>query len=130
MKKIILITLLIGFNAALFSQSAFRQTVSNPTGAITNTGIDSMYFTLPGVFKLVSIQPLITKATGTMAGTAILSYSVNGSNYVSSDTLTLGNSTVNTVVWNKSTAAKYFRIITGGATTVTALVSAKISISQ
>jgi len=74
----------------------------------------------------VTIQPVFTRATGTMAGTAILSYSVNGVNYVNTDTLTMTNAVINTTVWNKHTAARYWRIIRSGATTVTGTSAAKI----
>jgi hypothetical protein len=107
----------------------FRQTTSNPNGAILNTSSDTMTYRLSRSFHIVSIQPVITKATGTMAGTAILQLSVNGTNYVSTDTLTLTNVTTNSIVWNKLTAANYLRIIVGGATTVTGTASAKVSAS-
>lgn len=113
------------------AQVAFSQTASNPTGAITDTGIDTMTYTAIRSYNLVSIQPVVTKATGTMAGWAVLDYSINGTNwYVGTDTLSLTNITTNTLVWNKATAARYFRIRVGGATSVTGTCTAKIIASQ
>lgn len=132
MKKILSILCLmlvvgIGANA----QVAFSQTASNPTGAITNTSVDTMTYTTLRSYGLVSIQPVITKATGTMAGWAVLDYSVNGSTwYVGTDTLALTNVASQTIVWNKNTAARYFRVRVGGATTVTGTATAKIISAQ
>jgi hypothetical protein len=107
--------------------AAFSQTATNPTGAITNTSIDTMTYTLSKSYQVVSIQPKVTKATGTMAGWAVLDYSVNGTDYkIGTDTLSLTNVTTNTTVWDKVTAARYFRIRVGGATTVTGTAAAKI----
>lgn len=132
MKKIIF---LIAFTVALFgvkteAQTAFNYTATNPTGAILNTSVDTMTFTVSKSYSMISIQPVITRATGTMAGTAILAYSVNGTNYVNSDTLTLSNAATNTTVWNKVSAARYWRIIRSGATTVTGTSAAKLSVVQ
>lgn len=111
------------------AQSTFRHTTTNSTGAILNTSIDTMTYYLAQSYRTVSIQPTITKATGTMAGTSILSISVGGTNYVNTDTMTNANATTNTIIWNKTTAARYLRIITSGATTVTGTTSAKVSAS-
>lgn len=80
--------------------------------------------------EVVSIQPVITKATGTMAGVARLYGSVNGSNYIlTGDTLALTNQTTNTGVWKLTAPAwVYYRIIVSGATTVTGTAAAKIAV--
>lgn len=133
MKKIILLSLFVGLIFSVRAQSAgtFSQTASNPTGAITNTSVDTMTYTLTRSYTVVSISPVVTKATGTMAGWSVLDYSVDGSHWkIGTDTLYLSDQTTNTTVWDKQTAARYLRIRTGGATTVTGTVSAKVSASQ
>lgn len=110
-----------------FSQTAFHQTVSNPTGTVTNTGVDTMTYTMSGSYTTISIQPLLTKTSGTIAGTSVLQVSVNGINYVSTDTLTNTNVTTNTIIWNKYTAAKSFRILVTGSGTMVGVASAKLS---
>jgi len=128
MKKI-MILLLFSLTAAisLQAQTAFNQTASNPTGALLNTAVDTMTYTMSKSYGIVSIQPVVTKATGTMAGWAVLDYSVNGTNwYVGTDSLSLTDITTNTIVWTKNTAARYYRIRVGGATTVTGTAAAKI----
>lgn len=128
MKKILIILLCMAlFTVGASAQGSFKYTTSNPTGAILNTSVDTMTYTLAKSNSLVSIQPKFTRPTGTMAGTAILAYSVDGSNYVNTDTLTLTNAATNTTVWNKTSAARYWRIIRSGATTVTGISSATIS---
>lgn len=109
------------------AQASFSQTASNATGAITNTSVDTMTYTLAKSYSLISIQPVVTRATGTMAGWAVLDYSVNGTNwYVGTDSLSLSNAASNTIVWNKQIAARYLRIRVGGATTVTGTCAAKV----
>lgn len=113
--------------AKVNAQTAFSQTASNPTGAITNTSVDTMTYTALKAYPVVSIQPVVTKATGTMVGWAVLDYSVNGTNWVvGSDSLSLTNSTTNSTVWTKNVAARFFRVRVGGATTVTGTCTAKL----
>lgn len=133
MKKIILLLSLLSFYFVTSAQVAgsFSQTASNPTGAITNTSIDTVNYTLSHSYHIISAQVSVTKLTGTMAGTATLYYSVDGVRYIAVGTpLTLTNVANNTTVWDVTSAARFFRIITGGATTVTATVTAKISASN
>jgi hypothetical protein len=127
MKTLLIMALIFMCGFQSFSQSVFKNTSSNPTGAITNTSIDTCYYTTSKSYSVISIQPVITKATGTMAGTSVLACSVDGVNYTNVDTLTNSNVTVNSTVWNISSAARHWRIITSGATTVTATVKAYIS---
>jgi len=129
MKKIMILLLfsITAFQAGVFAQAPFSQTASNPTGAITNTSVDTMTYTLQRSANIVSIQPVVTKATGTMAGWAVLDFSVNGTSWkIGTDTLALTNVASQTTVWDKTTAARFFRIRVGGATTVTGAASAKI----
>lgn len=131
MKKIVfLFALVFAFSFASIAQSSFSPTTSNPTSAITNNSSDTLTYTTSHSYQSISIQPVITKTSGTAAGTAILSQSVDGVNYVNTDTLTLSDVTTNTAVWNKTTACRHFRIIIGGATTVAATATAKISASD
>lgn len=126
MKRILFLLTLFAVVSATQAQSTFRQTTSNPTGAIINTASDTMFIQVNKDYTSVGIQPVITKATGTMAGTAVLYGSLDGVNYVAAgDTLTLTNSTVNSAVWSLTNPTySYYRIIVGGATTVTGTASA------
>lgn len=110
------------------AQSAFRQTASNPTGTVTNTSVDTMTYALSASYSTISIQPVITKTSGTVAGTSILQLSVNGTNYINTDTLTNTNVATNSTIWNKFTTAKYFRILTTGSGTMVVTVAAKLTV--
>lgn len=130
MKKIIsLLICAVLLTVAVNAQTAFRYTTSNPTGAFTNTAADTMTYTLAKSYSHITIVPVITRATGTMAGTVILSCSVDGTTYNNTDTLTTTNAATNTTVWEKTSAARYWRIIRSGATTVTGTSAAKISVT-
>lgn len=130
MKKIIFL-LLFSVTAVAISQGqvAFNQTVSNPTGAISNTGIDTMTYTLSKGYSRLLVGMTYTRSANTAAGTVILEYRTSTSdNYVADagDTLTITNAASKTYYWNKTVPARFWRIRVGGATTVTATVAAKL----
>lgn len=129
MKKVFsLLILVLALGLATNAQSAFHQTASNPTGAVVNTGVDTLTYSLSASYSIVSIQPVVTKVSGTVAGTSILQVSVNGTNFVNTDTLTNTNVTTNTAIWEKRTSAKYFRILTTGTGTMSATAAAKLTV--
>lgn len=130
MKKILFLVAMSMISIAGFSQSNFNQTVANPTGALLNTTPDTMTVFAIHDYNFVGIQPVITKATGTQAGTAILNVSLDGVNWqpVIGDTLTLSNVATNTTIWRfDNPVYNYYRIIVSGATTVTGFASAKFT---
>lgn len=113
-----------------FSQSNFNQTITNPTGALLNTTPDTMSVFGLKDYNFVGIQPVITRATGTMAGTAILNVSLDNITWlpVVGDTLTLTNAASNSVIWRfDNPVYNFYRIIVSGATTVTGTASAKFT---
>lgn len=113
------------------AQTAFNHTASNPTGAVVNTAVDTSSYTLSASYHTVSIQPALTKVSGTVAGTSILQMSVNGVQYINTDTVTNTNIAVSSsVIWTKVTAARYFRILTTGSGTMSATTAAKISAAK
>ena len=72
------------------------------TDTLSNT--DTAYISLPqatGGYYAVGIQAVVSKVSGTVAGTAIIQGSLDGTNYVDigTDTLTFTNVTTNTKVW-------------------------------
>lgn len=123
-------SLLCIFTLFGFSQTQFKNTASNPTGGITDAGVDTCSYALSHSYPLLSIQTVVTKSAGTMAGTSILARSVDGINYVNVDTLTNTNVATNTRIYTVASAARYWRVITSGSTTVTAVVKAFISASN
>lgn len=111
------------------AQVKMTKTASNPTGAITNAGIDTSTYSLTKGYDRILFSMTYTRATGTGAGTAILEYKIGASdNYKADagDTLTVTNVASQTLYWNKTNTARHWRIRVGGATTVTATVVAKL----
>lgn len=128
MKKIFGILIILPFCLCSQGQTAFNHTASNPTGAVVNTGIDTSSYTLSKSYHVVSIQPALTKVSGTVAGTSILQMSVNGIQYINTDTVTNTNVAVSSsVIWTKITSARYWRVLTTGSGTMSATTAAKIS---
>lgn len=125
MKKVlsfILVALCIGVNNAE-AQTSF----SPATGTVTDSGSDTLDVSIPGYQAVVGIQFVATKGSGTVAGTARLYGSIDGTNYVATgDTLTLTNVTTNSVIWSKTTPVyTKYRIIATGSGTMVATISAK-----
>lgn len=132
MKKILLFLipaiLALCYTKQVSAQANFFPTAFNPTSAITNTGIDTLSYVTTRGYDRILVGATYTRASGTAAGTMILEYSIAGVNYKSDagDTLTVTNVASQTLYWNKTNTARYWRIRIGGATTVTATVAAKL----
>lgn len=131
MKKLLLIAL------TLFTSSVFAQSVPVAmagTATITNAGTATNTLTVTGTYKNVSIQAVVTKLTGTVTGvTAILSGSIDGTNFVNlnTDTLTCTSATVNTKIWVlEGSDYLYYKISYAGGTTVTAQVKGYVFPAQ
>lgn len=91
---------------------------------MVNSGTVSKVITLTSGYEGVVIQPVLTKLSGTAAGTLVLYESLDGTNYKSTgDTLTISNSTTNTVVWKKTAPLPvYYKVYASGAATVSAVM--------
>lgn len=126
---ILITTILLSF--ASYSQSSFVGTPSNPTNAIVNTSTDTLKISVSKGYQSLSIQPVIVRSSGTMAGMARLFYSVNGTGYIQTDSVTLSNAASQYTIWQiVNKPARYLMITIGGATTVTGSASAKITPAQ
>lgn len=111
----------------------FSKTASNPTGAISNASIDTGTIVLSKGYSRVLFNTTYTRTANTAAGTCILEYKINAlDNYKSDagDTLSLTNVASQTLYWNKTNPARYWRIRTGGGTTVTATVVNRAQVSN
>lgn len=113
--------------SALFAsaQTTFKHTVTNPTGAVVNTGADTSSATIAGYFETLVISPIVTKVSGTVAGNAILQVSASGLAGTWSsplgDTLALSDQTTNFKDLHLPKMDYiYFRVITKGSGTMSA----------
>lgn len=113
------------------AQTSFSHTASNPTGAVVNTGVDTMDVAFPSWNIAVGIQPVLTKVGGTI--TAVKSYlygSIDGTNFSPTiiDSMTSSNQAKNTTVIKLLTPVyRKYRIITTGIGTMSATTSATIT---
>jgi hypothetical protein len=128
MKKFILIAVLGLFTFAASAQvSNMTSQYSQTTDTVTNAGTKYMYITSSNSQENISVQAVITKTSGTVAGTYFIQGSLDGTNYVSdivaSDSVTATNVTTNTKIWVlDSKAYKYYRVgYTGNGTMVATL---------
>lgn len=125
MKKLFAFFLLSALFAVSFSFAQVKPMIHNGD-TVVNTGSKLLDLTLGGSFTNVAVQLVATKISGTVAGTAKLYGSLNGTDYVviSTDTLALANQTKNTFIWNVAPSKyQYYRISTVGVGTMSATVN-------
>lgn len=93
------------------------------TATITNAATVNLTQTVVATYDRVSIQVVITKYSGTVAGTCILQGSIDGTNFkdIGTDTLTLANQTTNTKVWVvENSNFYYYKVVCTGSGTMSA----------
>ena len=106
---------------------AVTKTYAQPAQRIEFTGVDSLInsdtvvkdITLSNTLNGIILQPVITRASGTAAGKVVLSQSIDGTNYIPTDSLVLTNILTNTTLITKSQpTALYYRLtfISSGTT--------------
>ena len=126
MKKLSLLIVAIAFiGLSANAQSGFFKRASDgkTTDTLTNSATVNMQLPISGFQNVVSIQPLVTKISGTTAGTLRLYGSLDGTNYVrinaTTDSLVLANTAgVQTKIFlvNNSPYAYYQVRVTGTGT--------------
>lgn len=138
MKKFILLFALM-FSIAGISNaqsSDMLSSVGNTSDTNTNAETVTLTKTLAGSWNVVSIQAVVTKLGGTAAGNIVLQGTVNGTNYVTlnslcvpsaNDTFTLTNVTTQSCAW-PLTGSYYtgYRLSFTTSGTVSARVQGKI----
>lgn len=124
--------LAIGYVSEVEAQGVrFSGTTTNSLDSLIDDGIDTTSYRLSRGYDNLLINLKITRGSGTLAGTSILEYSIDNSagNWKSDlgDTLTLVNGATYSMYWNKTNnTARYWRIRTGGGTTVRAKCVARL----
>lgn len=116
MKKLFVSVLL------LTAMSGFGQTSQIEfTAGDTLTNADTIVkdITISNSTEALLLQPVVTRVSGTAAGKVVVLQSVNGVNYIRTDSVTLSNVVTNTAFISKvSPVATYYRIefISSGTT--------------
>jgi len=131
MKNIVILLLLLSALAVQKSQAqlfTFNPTVTNPTSGIVNTTPDTMTLTV-NPFIVVSIQPVITKVSGTVGGVVYLYGGLySNSQMYLTDSLTLTNVASQSVIWNLTNPNyRFYTIYFNGTGTMSATATARLS---
>lgn len=99
--------------------------IESPT--VTNTNATTQYATfgkVPGNSGNISLQVVVTKTSGTVAGTVTPQYSIDGANWLavpSATALTLTDQATNTQIWHLiDKKALYYRLAVTTTGTVVA----------
>lgn len=96
MKNLLLILVLFTFGLNAQVVTTMTRSAATLTNAATVTAsVNTNY-----VCENITLQAVVTKSTGTVAGTVTASYSIDGTNYVTfGDSLYLADQTTNTHLW-------------------------------
>ena len=91
------------------------------TGADTLTNADTVIvnLTLSTILDGVILQPVVTRVSGTAAGRVVLTQSINGVNYIRTDSVSLTNVATNSFFISKTVpVAPFYRVefISSGTT--------------
>jgi len=117
MKKLLLVLVV------LFSVSASAQTTQSVTfiGSDTLTNADTIVknITLSTTANGIILQPVVTRVSGTAAGRVVLLQSIDGTNFIRTDSIAFTNVVTNTAFITKSQPlAPYYQLqfISSGTT--------------
>jgi hypothetical protein len=95
------------------------------TDTILNAGTEYATLKAQNAYTVATFQAVVTKISGTVAGTVVLQASLDGINYVSvgADTLTNTNQTTNTHIWTvEPSKYLYYRLKATGSGTMSATI--------
>ncbi len=83
------------------AKPAEAQIPITPTkSTLTNADTSYLTFKMVPTFDHMSVQAIVTKTSGTVAGVILPQYSNDGINYISgNDSLIVGNTPINTKIW-------------------------------
>lgn len=123
MKKFLSLILLMAVTVAV-ATAQFSSILPLKTGdTVVNTASVSHVLSFTGGYSGVVIQPIITKISGTVGGTAILSESLDATNYVPVDTISLSNVATNSGIFRVTAPTSvYYKITVTGTGTMSAQV--------
>ena len=118
MKQIILaVILILGFNYC-YAQPAYLAPTSG-ADTLTNADTTIKSITLANSLNGIILQPVVTRVSGTAAGKAVLLQSVDGVNFIRTDSIAFTNVVTNTgfIIKSQPTALYYqVHFISSGTT--------------
>lgn len=96
------------------------------TDTVVNAGTENLLLSVRGGYAVGAFQVQNTKVSGTVAGKTYFEASVNGTNYVTLDSLTNTNITTNTKIFIDAPCKyPYYRLRSVGSGTMSMITSAK-----
>ena len=124
MKKLLfLLVAMIAMITVDAQKAVFTMTGSD---TIVNTASVSVSQTYSSEYGNVAFQAVVTKVSGTVAGTVLLQGSLDGTNYVdiSTDTLSLTDVATQSKLWSvDANPYKYYRLKGTGSGTMAAIIA-------
>lgn len=130
--KNIFIVLLMFFAFGLGAQTihTFTRPTSATLDSVINSGSVALTLTVRSAYDLGAFQVKIAKVSGTVTGTCICAYSVNGTDYTTmsavGDTLSFTNTSGTHKIWPLADVYyPYYKITCTGSATGVAIASAK-----
>ncbi len=129
MKKILLLSLGLALASASFAQNStvftMKSDIDKVSDTVTNSGTAYVQLLAQSTYEQISIEAVVTKISGTVAGYVLLSGSVDGTNFINLNTDTLSNTdvTTNKKIW-VLTGNKYlyYRLTATGSGTMAASI--------
>ena len=123
MKKLFIVAVLSLFTFSLSAQSL----MAGSPATIANATPISVTKEVTGVSQNVSIQFVVSKTSGTIAGKAYVQVSLNGTDYVSIDSMTLTDVTTNTQVTELAdNPYRFYRVQVVGSGTMAGVLNGYI----
>jgi len=121
-------SLIIGLFMLFVFTDSNAQTITSFTGSdtIANTATVNLLLTVRNFYETGAFQVTNTKLSGTAAGTTKFQGSVDGTNYVTIDTLLNLDQTTNTKIFTDvPTRYPYYRLTTTGVGTMSVITVGK-----
>lgn len=121
-------SLIIGFLMLFVFTDSNAQTITSFTGSdtIANTATVNLDLIVRNFYETGVFQVTNTKLSGTAAGTTLFQGSVDGTNYISLDSLVNTNVTTNTKIFTDAPVRyPYYRLTTTGVGTMSVITVGK-----
>lgn len=123
MKRLVLLFMMLVGCLSLNAQSV---TMTNSGDTIVDTGSKYLILKVNNKASNVAFQAVVTKVSGTVAGTVLLQGSIDGVNYkdISTDTLNLTDVATQSYLWTVSANPYlYYRLAGTGSGTMSAILT-------
>lgn len=124
MKKFLLVAVaFVGMTCFAPKANAQVYTMEHSGDTVTNAETETLTLTVKGAYDVLTFQYVCVKQSGTVAGTATLQGSLDGSNWIAIDTVTNTNVATQTfAMFDNPDKYVYYRVVCTGTGTMAARV--------